>query len=146
MIRRFAPTHAITLGLVLCVTGYITWSAVSASSTLNNLVVVAPVAVLLVVLCLIIVATALLRPEPDPQEAHYSAWGDLALLAGFAVFCFGLTTVGFDVATFLFVWAGVVVSGGQGKWQPPLYAALFTVLMVEGFGALFPYPMTTLVL
>ena len=51
----------------------------------------------------------------------------------------------FDVATFVFVWAGVVMSGGRGLWQPPLYAAVFTVVLVKGFGSLFPYPMLTLV-
>lgn len=82
-------------------------------------------------------------PEPDETSA---VWGDLSLLSGFALFCYALTHIGFDVATFVFVWAGVVMSGGKGLWQPPLFSALFTLVLVKGFGALFPYPMLTLVL
>ena len=87
-----------------------------------------------------------LGPGADPELVSALQRADLLLLAGFAVFCYALTHVGFDVATFAFVWAGVVMSGGKGLWQPPLFAALFTLLLVKTFGALFPYPMLTLVL
>lgn len=145
MTTRFPATHAALLGLVLAISGFILWSAVSASTSLNNLVVVAPVAGVLGLLLLVITVSALRGPAPEGRTVN-GAWGDLLLLAGFAAFCFSLTHIGFDVATFVFVWAGVVMSGGRGLWQPPFFAALFTLLLVKGFGSLFPYPMLTLVL
>ncbi|WP_367716061.1 hypothetical protein AB2N04_18100 [Nitratireductor sp. GISD-1A_MAKvit] len=144
MTTRFPATHAAFIGIVLAITGFILWSAVSASASLNNLVVAAPVAAVLLLLALFVIAGAFAKPSDESTKT--GIWGDLLLLSGFAVFCYSLTHVGFDVATFVFVWAGVVMSGGRGLWQPPLYAALFTVLLVKGFGSLFPYPMLTLVL
>ncbi|MGY9047605.1 hypothetical protein P775_26625 [Puniceibacterium antarcticum] len=134
------------LGIIMAISGFITWSALSASTKLNNLVVVAPVAAALLLLTVTIVVGALRKPMSAETETHSAVWGDLLLLSGFAAFCFALTYIGFDVATFLFVWAGVVMSGGKGLWQPPLFAAIFTLLLVKGFGSLFPYPMLTLVL
>ncbi|MGO3057861.1 tripartite tricarboxylate transporter TctB family protein [Halomonas sp. AOP43-A1-21] len=146
---KISATHAFLLGLVLAITGFITWSATQASTTMNNLVVVAPSALIVGLLSIGIVASLLLKPAPESSSSSTnksSIWSDILLLAGFAAFCFALTTVGFDVATFIFVWVGVLMCGSKGKWQPPLYALVFTVFLVKGFGSLFPYPMTTLVL
>ncbi|MBE0403348.1 tripartite tricarboxylate transporter TctB family protein [Halomonas citrativorans] len=146
---KISATHAFLLGLVLAIAGFITWSATQASTTLNNLVVVAPTAIIIGLLSIGIVAKTLLKPATEPSSSSTdksSIWSDILLLAGFSAFCFALTNVGFDVATFVFVWVGVLMCGSKGKWQPPLYALVFTVFLVKGFGSLFPYPMTTLVL
>lgn len=101
-------------------------------------------------ICIVLIVAPLLKardPEAKAKPAPDTAiWGDILLLAGFAAFCYALTHIGFDLATFLFVWGGVVMSGGRGWWQPPVFAAIFTALLVYGFGSLFPYPMLTLVL
>lgn len=145
MNARFPATHAALLGIILAISGYITWSAMSASSKLDNLVVVAPVGIAILLLAVAVVISALRRPAAKAAGAE-PIRGDLLLLAGFAIFCYALTRIGFDVATFVFVWAGVIMSGGKGYWQPPLFATLFTLLLVKAFGSLFPYPMLTLVL
>jgi hypothetical protein len=144
MSGRFPASHAAFLGIALAITGFILWSALSASTSLNNLIVVAPAALLLGVLAVCIVVAALRRPNAEPAPA--GALGDLLLLSGFGAFCYALTHIGFDVATFAFVWGGIVLSGGRSLWVPPLYAAVFTLALVKGFGSLFPYPMLTLVL
>lgn len=141
---RFPATHAALLSIILAIAGFITWSAVSASASLHNLVVVGPAAAVLALLSVVVVVKALFGAAPE--DATAPVWGDLLLLVGFAAFCFALTRIGFDIATFVFIWAGVVMSGGRGWWQPPLFAMLFTLLLVKGFGSLFPYPMLTLVL
>ncbi|WP_163849161.1 tripartite tricarboxylate transporter TctB family protein [Pseudooceanicola aestuarii] len=160
MTGKFHATHAALIGIILAISGYITWSSIQARASLDNLVVVAPVAGLIALIAVVIIVATLLKPAatpdtsataeadatPKPTPRASAIWGDMLLLAGFAVFCYALTHVGFDLATFLFVWAGVVMSGGKSWWMPPLYAAIFTVLLVYGFGSLFPYPMLTLVL
>jgi hypothetical protein len=146
MIGKFSTTHAAFLGIILAISSFITWSAVSASASLNNLVVLVPVACAIVILCVTIIISGLRQPISVETEDQSTVWGDVILLTGFALFCFALSHIGFDVATFLFVWGGVVMSGSKGLWQPPVFAAVFTVFLVKGFGALFPYPMLTLVL
>ena len=152
MTGKIQATHAALIGIIMAVSGFITWSAVEARPSMNNLIVVAPVAGVIALLCVVLILSTLVKPKAgtDDDEAQpvpaAGLWGDILLLAGFAVFCYALTHVGFDIATFLFVWGGVVMSGGKGWWQPPLFAAIFTALLVYGFGSLFPYPMLTLVL
>lgn len=149
VIGRLSTSHALLLGVILSATGFITWSAAQASTTMNNLVVVVPVAIIIGLLAIAIVVKSLVKLSSESSvrsEKKHSIWSDILLLAGFAAFCFSLTRVGFDVATFVFVWGGVIMCGSKGKWQPPLYALVFTVMLVKGFGSLFPYPMVTLVL
>jgi len=154
MRSRLPATHTVLLGLVMAATAFVLWSSTQASTKLQNLVVLVPVSVVLVMACVAIVAVSLRHSPSQMAEAtqseepsiETSIWGDVILLAGFGLFCLLLTRIGFDLATFLFVWAGVVLSGGKGLWQPPLFAAIFTVVLVYGFGSLFPYPMETMVL
>ncbi|MBQ0833125.1 tripartite tricarboxylate transporter TctB family protein [Marinobacter sp.] len=154
MRSRLPATHAVLLGLIMGTTAFVLWSSTQASTKLQNLVVLVPVSVVLVLACVAIVAVSLRHSPSQVSEteqseepsAEASIWGDVILLAGFGLFCVLLTRIGFDLATFLFVWGGVVLSGGKGLWQPPLFAAIFTVVLVYGFGSLFPYPMETMVL
>ena len=138
-------SHLAFLILIAAAAVFLNWSAISASTKLYNLVVVVPVGIALMVLVIGIIIKNLRctdkAPAKDPVEQRAdrrTTMIDLVLL--------GLTTVGFDIATFLFVWVGIVIGGEQRWWLPPLYAALFTLLLVEGFGSLFPFPMPLLVL
>lgn len=147
MTRRLSLTHAVFLALVAVITCYITWSAVSASTRLYNLIVVVPVAGIIGVLLVAVLWQALRGTAPDGDMPDGRATlGDIVLLVGFGVFCLALTQVGFDVATFLFVWAGVAFGGERRLWLPPLFAAVFTLILVKFFGNLFPFPMPLLVL
>lgn len=147
MTARLSLTHAILLALVALTTTYIAWSAISASTRLFNLIVVVPVAVIIALLIVAVAVSALTGRAPDTDMPPRAAtlW-DLVLLACFAAFCLGLMRVGFDVATFVFVWLGVVLGGERRLWLPPVYSALFTLLLVKGLGALFPFPMPLMVL
>ncbi|WP_414833775.1 tripartite tricarboxylate transporter TctB family protein [Afifella sp. YEN Y35] len=146
---RIAPTHLVFLILGSITAIYLNWSAISASTKLYNLIVVVPVGIALLVLAALILGKSLLRPH-DPEGLERTplreTLGDVVLLACFGVFCVALTKVGFDLATFFFVWIGVHLSGEKRFWAPPLYAAVFTALLVESFGSLFPFPMPLAVL
>lgn len=147
MTARLSVTHATLLLLVAVVTTYVTWSSISASTRLYNLIIVVPIAVMIAILVLAVLWQALAGSVPDGEMPGRAATlGDIAMLVAFSVFCYGLTKIGFDIATFLFVWAGVAFGGERRLWLPPLYAAVFTVILVQFFGTLFPFPMPLLVL
>ncbi len=146
-------SHLTFLLLVAAAALFLNWSAVSASTKLYNLVVVVPVGIALIGLVVGIIIknlrstnTAPAKDAVEQRADRRTTMIDLVLLGLFAALCFGLTTVGFDIATFLFVWVGILIGGERRWWLPPLYAALFTLLLVEGFGSLFPFPMPLLVL
>lgn len=147
MTSRIAPTHCVLLAAVAVTSVFLAWSSIRASFTVYNLIVVAPVSIVVLVLVAVIAGSTLFgKQEPDRRPSLRTFTSDLMLLGAFAVFCIFLTTGGFDVATFLFVWIGVVLCGERRIWLPPLFAAVFTVILVYGFGAVFPFPMRTLVI
>ncbi|MDG4720332.1 MULTISPECIES: tripartite tricarboxylate transporter TctB family protein [Thalassospira] len=152
-LSNLSLSHLAFLFMVAVTAVYLNWSAISASTKLYNLIVVVPVGITLIALIAGVIIKALradtevLQQDPAEQRAKlHTTLVDLLLLGLFAALCFGLTTVGFDIATFLFVWIGIVIGGERRWWLPPLYAALFTLFLVEGFGSLFPFPMPLLVL
>lgn len=149
--RRISTSHLIFLVLVSACAVFLNWSAVTASPTLFNLIIIAPSGVLVVALSLYILSSALKSTSKPKSNAatqlmeRKALLGDVVLLAVFAIFCLSLTTVGFDVATFLFVWLGIIL-GGERKWlAPPIFAAIFTFALTKGFGSLFPFPMPLMV-
>ncbi|VDS10705.1 Tripartite tricarboxylate transporter TctB family protein [Paracoccus haematequi] len=147
MTSRLSLSHAALLACVAVISCYITWSAIAASTRLYNLIVVVPVAVIIAVLLITLVWQALSGSVPDGAlPDRKSTIGDIIMLVAFGVFCFGLTKFGFDIATFIFVWAGVAFGGERRLWLPPVYAAVFTLALVKFFGSLFPFPMPLLVL
>jgi hypothetical protein len=152
MATRISLTHLVFLLVVCAAAIFLNWSAVSASDKLYNLIVVVPsgIACVLLVLCIAISnlrkpATKTSATPSEAQAARKSTLGDLLLLGAFAVFCLSLTTVGFDVATFVFVWVGILMGGEKNKIAPPIFAFLFTLALIKGFGSLFPFPMPLLV-
>lgn len=149
--RRISTTHLIFLVLVSACALFLNWSAISASSTLFNLIIIAPSGILVLAIAAYIFISTVKAPQNDPlsteekQKQHKALLGDLLLLAFFAVFCLSLTYIGFDVATFLFVWLGIVLGGERNWYAPPLFAAVFTFALIKGFGSLFPFPMPMMV-
>ncbi|TDE34646.1 hypothetical protein [Antarcticimicrobium sediminis] len=145
MSLRLAPSHAVFLAIVLAFTVAMNYSAITAKFALNNLVILVPASVL----ALILIGTILLsRPIPEdvPEESLRKTLGDLLLLGLFCGFCSLMFVIGFDVATFFFIWIGIVVCGERSLWKPPAFALAFAVVVTTTFGALFPFPIVTLVL
>jgi len=146
--RRLSTSHLIFLVLISGTALYLNWSAINASPTLFNLIIMVPSGILVLALAAFIFIKSSDQTTDDENQKksqHRALVGDLALLGLFAVFCLSLTTIGFDVATFLFVWFGIML-GGEKNWiVPPLFSAVFTLALIKGFGALFPFPMPLLV-
>lgn len=148
--QRISTSHLVFLVLVSACAVFLNWSAVSASATLFNLIIIVPSGALVLGLAaFILLKSKDVSPEKTDaatkQEEKKAFLGDVLLLAVFAVFCLSLTTVGFDVATFLFVWLGIVLGGARNWVIPPIYSAIFTFALTKGFGSLFPFPMPLMV-
>lgn len=135
--------------------------AVSASLNIHNLLLVAPLSVVALCLCLVILPQCFRRAgeveaQPSAPGPHgASALGSLSLRklapVGGLVVALGLyvsllDVIGFDVATWLFVLATMVICG-ERRWLPlALYPLLASLILIGAFRALLPYPMHTLVL
>lgn len=151
VMRRISTSHLIFLVLISACAVFLNWSAITASPTLFNLIIIAPSGALVLILALYILYITIKTPTEVTSDAatklaaKKALIGDVILLATFAIFCLSLTTVGFDVATFLFVWLGIVLGGERNWFIPPIFAAIFTFALTKGFGSLFPFPMPLMV-
>lgn len=146
---RIPASHLVLLAVFLAGTAFVALNGYAASTSTRNLVVIGPVGLAVPVLVLIALVgewRAGADTDTTSSPTLRDTLMDVVLLGLFGALCYALTRIGFDVATFVFLWVGVVLSGGRGWWQPPVYSAVMTVFLVKAFGALFPYPMTTVVL
>lgn len=148
--RRISTSHLVFLVLVSASAVFLNWSAISASPTLFNLIIIAPSGVLVIALAAFLFIksneTQTQEENSDVKQAEKKALlGDITLLAVFAIFCLSLTTIGFDIATFLFVWLGIMLGGERNWFIPPIFSAIFTFALAKGFGSLFPFPMPLMV-
>ena len=117
----------------------------------NNLLLVQPAALLALVLIAMVIPQCFRRATPDTQtNKPKETWGDLAkvgaLIAAFISLALMLDVVGFDLATFWFMVVALFLCG-ERNWLLKLgYSAVFTVLLIYGYGAIipFPFPLTVL--
>jgi hypothetical protein len=124
----------------------------------NNLLLVEPGAILLLVLAAIVLPQCFSRaaapaggpPAPADAAARRARRLELgkvaALAAAFGAFAFSLETIGFDVANFLFTAFGLYVCGERRLWAVGLFSAAFTLAIVYGYQLLVPYPFPLTVL
>ncbi|WP_341214325.1 tripartite tricarboxylate transporter TctB family protein [uncultured Limimaricola sp.] len=118
----------------------------------GNLALVQPAAIFVFILSAVVLSQAF--PKRDPAEerpeiraARRAETGRVALLAmAFGAFVFSLETLGFDLATFVFVACGLYLCGERRLWVIGLYALVFAYLVVTGYQMLVPYPFPMMVL
>ena len=151
-LSRIPITHLLFLIVVLSSTGFLLWDSWRASASLQNLVVIAPAAIIVFALAGLIVFTELRskpkeeKPEAGPRQSLGELKTILSTMALFGLYTIALTTIGFDAATFIFIAAGLRIQGEKRPLVILVYAAVFTLIVVLAFGRLLPYPMKTLVL
>jgi len=119
----------------------------------NNLLLVQPASILALILIALVVPQCFRRvaPEaPDAPDAPAETLGDLGkvatLAAAFGAFAISLEIVGFDVATFAFMVIGLYICGERRWWLNLVFSAVFTVLLIYGYGAIIPFPFMLTVL
>lgn len=148
---------------VLGIGGWVSWyflDAYHASSTVTNLILIAPASALALCLCGLILfrrlrdaCTAPDAVEPEaPAEAETPAgasgltrYRPVAFIVLFGLYIVGLETIGYDVASWLFIAASLVLAGERRPLTVIVYSLLFGSLAVWLFGLMTPYPMPTLV-
>jgi hypothetical protein len=132
--------------------------AISASLNIHNLLLVAPLSVVALCLCLVVLPQCFRRAgefeaQPSAPDAHAlgsMSLGKLAPVGGLVValglYVSLLNVIGFDVGTWLFVLATMLICG-ERRWLPlALYPSLVSLVLIGAFRALLPYPMYTLVI
>ncbi|WP_114965057.1 tripartite tricarboxylate transporter TctB family protein [Alkalilacustris brevis] len=110
----------------------------------NNLILVQPTAILALLLVLAVVPQCFPRLSEEEIErgteplSHFARIG--ALIASFTAFALSLETIGFDVATWLFMIVGLYICGERRWWLNLIFSTVFTVLLIYGYGAIIPFP------
>jgi len=127
--------------------------AYRASPTVTNLILIAPASALALGLCGLILfrrlRDACTAPEPveeaPPAPTGLAHYRPVAFIVLFGLYIVGLETIGYDVASWLFVAAALVLAGERRPVVVIVYSFLFGSLAVWLFGLMTPYPMPTLV-
>jgi len=154
--------HLIFLGVIAAAVLWYLLDAMSVSLNIHNLLLVAPLSVIALGLCIVIVPQCFRRrgaeDAPAREDLHAAGSavlrssdrksllpvGGVALSLGLYVSL--LNVIGFDVATCLFVFAVMLICGERRPLALIVYPLMVAVVLVLGFRALLPYPMYTLVI
>lgn len=127
--------------------GWYSWDAYQASPAIENLILIAPVALIALTLCLIeLIRQVIAKPEVViqedvvPKEVH-SIKSELPIIGLFTVYVLSLETIGFDIATALFVGLFLWVQKERRFVWLIGYSIAFALLMSTFFAQMLPYPM-----
>ncbi len=148
--RRVEWGHLVLLALIIGSAIAYLLDARATSTATNNIALVQPTSVFVFILGLLVLSQAFPKTDGDDAETRASERAELIrvglLAAAFGVFILSLETLGFDLATLLFVAGGLYLCGERRVWVIALYALLFTLIVVSGYQWLvpFPFPMTVL--
>ncbi|MGO1295700.1 MAG: tripartite tricarboxylate transporter TctB family protein [Vibrio sp.] len=134
----------IVLALFVC---WYSWDAYQASPAIENLILIAPVALIALTLCVIeLIRQVIAKPEvviqedAVPKEQH-SIKSELPIIGLFTVYVLSLETIGFDIATALFVGLFLWVQKERRVVWLIGYSVAFALLMSTFFAQMLPYPM-----
>lgn len=149
--RKVVWGHLALLAVIVLTTLAYVIDARGVSTRVTNLLLIQPLAVLIIILAALVVRGIFPREGTAGAEAHSGeSRSDLAryisLIAALGFLAFSLETIGFDVATFLFMVFTMAVCG-ERRWLVNLvFSAVFTVLLIYGYGTItpFPFPLTIL--
>lgn len=139
--------HLALLALIAGVVIAYLLDARGTSLRINNLLLVQPAALLALALVAAVLPQCFVRGRPAGEPESLGDLGRVAALAAcFGALALGMEHVGFDVATFLFMVAGLWLCGERRWWVVLLFSAVFTTLLIWGYGALIPFPFPLMIL
>jgi Tripartite tricarboxylate transporter TctB family len=150
--------HLIFVTLIAAAVLWYLFDARSVSLSVNNLLLVEPIAIAALLMYLLILPQCVRRADAPPAQESPAPTDPLvstlpketrallrigALGAALGAFVFLLDVIGFDLAIWAFALATMVVCGERRAIPLALYPIAVAVVAVYGFRALMPYPMVT---
>lgn len=145
LLSQRSADFAVVIVLALFVCWY-SWDAYRASSEVENLVLIAPIAFVALVLCSMEFVRQIIAKPPITQEKSSSKDENdlksvLPIIALFTVYVLSLETLGFDIATILFVGLFLWIQKERRLIWLVGYSVAFGLLMSTFFAQMLPYPM-----
>ncbi|MDB1125105.1 tripartite tricarboxylate transporter TctB family protein [Vibrio algarum] len=130
------------LALFIC---WYAWSAWQTSSTVENMILIVPIAAIALVLTVGEIIQQIRRNATDISventEEKDSVFTVLPIIGLFTVYVMSLETIGFDVATTLFVAAFLWYQKERRLVWLIGYSVVFGLIMSVFFAQMLPYPM-----
>lgn len=130
----------VLIGLALFSSWYL-WEAWTASSQIENLIFILPIALLALILCSIEFIKQLFIKKEKAEPALDSALAVFPVMVLFAVYVLSLEWLGFDLGTVLFVAAFLLLQGERRPIWLIAYSLVFGALVALFFSNMLPYPM-----
>ncbi|MFM2588023.1 tripartite tricarboxylate transporter TctB family protein [Vibrio sp. TBV020] len=140
MLNQRAADFAVVLILASFV-GWYTWDAYKASSQAENLILIVPIAAIALVLCLLELIRQKSVKTEQQSDSQESVKDVLPVMGLFTAYVLSLETIGFDVATTLFVGAFLWIQKERRLVWVIGYSLAFGLLMSTFFAEMLPYPM-----
>ncbi|WP_104400624.1 tripartite tricarboxylate transporter TctB family protein [Vibrio penaeicida] len=133
----------IVLALFVC---WYTWDAYQASSTVENLILIVPIASIALVLCALEFARQRVVKTVEKEQNTKPINNDdlksvLPIIGLFSAYVLSLETLGFDIATTLFVGVFLWIQKDRRLVWVVGYSVAFGLLMSTFFAQMLPYPM-----
>lgn len=152
MKNRIPYSELSLVGFFLILTCWYLFDSYKASSSTQNLLLILPSAVVVILLCLWVAFRTLFdlrkKQETEPEEKEpkpekkVSVLAAMALLAGYVLI---MDWIGFDVATFLFIAALMFLQGERRIAWLGGFSFGFAFLVSLFFEYMIPYPMPMLI-
>ncbi len=145
--RKMKSRADLPHALFLCaIGGWTLWyllDARAASSDIQNLGLIAPVALAVIVLCgIALIETGHAEPRAKlPWPAAKRILGTMSLLGAYVL---TMDRIGFDVATWLYVLANLIFLGERRIWMLAAAPLGFTALVIYAFSAVLRTPLPLL--
>jgi hypothetical protein len=159
------PGHVLLLIVILGWTGWYLADALRVSWNIRNIILIVPLAGIVLAAALFelgrqgALGLGWLQPAEPEAKSDARSGGDaeqrqttgdllrgVVLLGFLGVLVFSMSTVGFDLAIFVFILASLILLE-PGKYLGKLiFAVVFTFVVVSGARFLLPFPMHTLLL
>ena len=145
LLSQRSADFAVVIVLALFVCWY-TWDAFSVSSSVENLILIVPIASIALVLCILEFARQSVDKPSETQPCDMEKSGDdlksvLPIIGLFSVYVLSLESIGFDIATALFVGSFLWIQKERRLVWIVGYSVAFGLLMSTFFAQMLPYPM-----
>lgn len=125
--------------------GWYTWDAYQASSEVENLILIFPIATIAVVLCALELIQQKKRSQQNSKQENQLKQAPvhdvLPVIVLFTVYVLSLETLGFDVATTVFVALFLWLQKERRIIWLLGYSLIFGIVMSIFFAKMLPYPM-----